>query len=226
MGSKKKVLIFIVSYNAEKFIGAVLQRIPVSVWNNNRYETEVLVIDDESSDFTFFCALDYQREHASYPLTILRNAKNQGYGGNQKLGYHYAIQHGFDVVVLLHGDGQYAPECIPEMVTPILDNTADVVLGSRMMQKSEALRGGMPVYKWIGNQVLSTLQNRILKTHLSEFHSGYRAYRVSALASIPFQNNSNYFDFDTDIIIQLFDTGRRVSSKFRSRLITGTKSAA
>ena len=96
------------------------------------------------------------------------------------------------------------------MVTPILDDTADVVLGSRMMQKSEALRGGMPVYKWIGNQVLSTLQNRILKTHLSEFHSGYRAYRVSALASIPFQNNSNYFDFDTDIIIQLFDTGRRV----------------
>ena len=80
MGSKKKVLIFIVSYNAEKFIGAVLQRIPVSVWNNNRYETEVLVIDDESSDSTFFRALDYQREHASYPLTILRNAKIRAMG--------------------------------------------------------------------------------------------------------------------------------------------------
>jgi SAM-dependent methyltransferase len=143
-------------------------------------------------------------------ITVLRNPQNQGYGGNQKLGYHYAIQHGFDVVVLLHGDGQYAPEYIPAMVKPILDDEADVVFGSRMIQKSAALRGGMPIYKWLGNQFLTYLQNRILNTHLSEFHTGYRAYRVQALAAIPFQFNSNYFDFDTDIIIQLLDTGKRV----------------
>jgi glycosyltransferase involved in cell wall biosynthesis len=207
---KKKVLIFIVSYNAEKFIGAVLNRIPAEVWHNDLYSTEALVIDDESSDETFFRAVDYQREHTDCCLTILRNAENQGYGGNQKLGYHYALNHGFDVVVLLHGDGQYAPECLPDMVTPILDDAADVVLGSRMMRRSDALRGGMPVYKWIGNQVLTALQNRILKAHLSEFHSGYRAYRVQSLASIPFQYNSDYFDFDTDIIIQLLGTGQRV----------------
>ena len=133
-----------------------------------------------------------------------------GLWGNQKLGYHYAIKHGFDVVVLLHGDGQYAPERLPEMLQPILDNQADVVFGSRMLNKADALRGGMPVYKWVGNQILTFLQNRMLKTKFAEFHTGYRAYSVPALASIPFQFNSNYFDFDTDIIIQMVDTEKRI----------------
>ncbi len=210
MANKEKVLIFIVSYSAEKFITSVLQRIPDDVWENEIYDAEVLVIDDESPDETFYRAVDYQRLYPHRRITVLRNPQNQGYGGNQKLGYHYAIQHGFNVVVLLHGDGQYAPECIPAMVKPILDDKADVVFGSRMIQKSAALRGGMPIYKWLGNQILTYLQNRILNTHLSEFHSGYRAYRVQSLAAIPFQFNSNYFDFDTDIIIQLLDTGKRV----------------
>jgi len=207
---KKRVLIFVVSYRAEKFVAAVLARIPPAVWDNPTYEAEVLVIDDESPDETFLRVVDYQRQHPEFRITALRNPTNQGYGGNQKLGYRYAITHGFDVVVLLHGDGQYAPERIPDLIQPILDDRADFVMGSRMLRKQDALRGGMPLYKWLGNQVLTRLQNRILGTRLAEFHSGYRAYRVSALASIPFQYNSNYFDFDTDIIIQLLDTGHRI----------------
>ena len=111
--------------------------------------------------------------------------------------------------MLLHGDGQYAPEHLPAMIAPLLDNTADVVLGSRMINRGDALRGKMPFYKWIGNQILTFCQNRILGSSLAEFHTGYRAFRVSALASIPFERNSNYFDFDTDILIQLMDTGKR-----------------
>ncbi len=211
MVNKKRVLIFIVSYNAENFITSVLERIPIEVWDNDVYEVEVLVIDDESPDETYFRAVDYHRTHPKHTITVLRNPKNQGYGGNQKLGYYYAIKNRFDVVLLLHGDGQYAPEYVPAMLQPILEDEADVVFGSRMIHKADALSGGMPLYKWLGNQFLTSVQNRILKTKLAEFHSGYRAYRVKALASIPFQFNSNYFDFDTDIIIQMLDTRQRIT---------------
>ncbi|MFH0938922.1 MAG: glycosyltransferase [Planctomycetota bacterium] len=207
---KKRVLIFIVSYNAENFIEKVLDRIPGEVWNNDVYSTEVLIIDDASTDQTFHRASDFRERTQRANLTILYNPKNQGYGGNQKIGYHYAIEKKFDAVALLHGDGQYAPECIGQMLQPILDDTADVVLGSRMLKKWDALKGRMPFYKWIGNQVLTRLQNRILGSHLAEFHTGYRAFSVPALASIPFMFNSDYFDFDTDILIQLLATQKRI----------------
>jgi SAM-dependent methyltransferase len=141
---------------------------------------------------------------------VLYNPKNQGYGGNQKVGYCYAIRKGFDAVVLLHGDGQYAPEYLGEMIQPIVTGQADVVFGSRMIRPLEALKGRMPLYKWIGNQILTFIQNRIMKSDLSEFHTGYRAYSAAALRSIPFEYNSDYFDFDTDIIIQLIDTQKRI----------------
>jgi glycosyltransferase involved in cell wall biosynthesis len=207
--SKPKVLIFIVSYHAEQFIQSVLNRIPAEIWQNDRFETEVLIIDDQSPDQTFDRAVAYARQSNKTNITVLYNPKNQGYGGNQKIGYHYAIDKGFDAVVLLHGDGQYAPEHLPAMLAPLLDNTADVVLGSRMINRANALRGKMPFYKWIGNQILTFSQNRILGSRLAEFHTGYRAFRVSALDSIPFERNSDYFDFDTDILIQLMDTGKR-----------------
>jgi glycosyltransferase involved in cell wall biosynthesis len=207
--STPKVLILIVSYHAEKFIQSVLTRIPHDVWQNDRFETEVLIIDDQSSDQTFERAVDYAQQSSKTNITVLYNPKNQGYGGNQKIGYHYAIDKGFDAVVLLHGDGQYAPEHLPAMLAPLLDGTADVVLGSRMLNRSDALRGKMPFYKWVGNQILTFSQNRILGSNLAEFHTGYRAFRVSALASIPFARNSDYFDFDTEILIQLMDTGKR-----------------
>jgi glycosyltransferase involved in cell wall biosynthesis len=207
--SKPKVLIFIVSYHAEEFIEAVLNRIPDEIWRNDRFEAEVLIIDDQSPDQTFERAVDYARQSNKPNITVLYNPKNQGYGGNQKIGYHYAIAKGFDAVVLLHGDGQYAPEHLPAMLKPLLDDTADVVLGSRMINRSDALRGKMPFYKWVGNQILTYCQNRILGSGLAEFHTGYRAFKVSALAAIPFARNSDYFDFDTEILIQLMDTRKR-----------------
>lgn len=208
--SKTKVLIFVVSFNAEAFIEKVLDRIPRGVWDNDIYDTELLVIDDQSSDKTFDRVVVYKDSHPDLKITILYNPVNQGYGGNQKLGYHYAIDQGFDVVVLLHGDGQYAPENLHQMISPIVKDEADVVLGSRMVNRLDALRGGMPLYKWVGNQVLTYLQNKILRQNLTEFHTGYRAYSVKALSGIPFEFNSNYFDFDTDILIQMFDTKQRI----------------
>ncbi|NIP23379.1 MAG: glycosyltransferase [Phycisphaerae bacterium] len=207
---KKKVLIFVVCYNAEKWIESVLDRIPNDVLENKNFSTEILVIDDQSPDRTFYAAEDYARRRPEIKINVLYNPKNQGYGGNQKIGYCYALRKGFDAVVLLHGDGQYAPEYLGQMIQPILDEEADAVFGSRMIHRLDALKGRMPLYKWIGNQLITWTQNRIMKSRLSEFHSGYRAYNTKTLASIPFEHNSNYFDFDTDIIIQLLDTKKRI----------------
>ena len=199
--SSKRILIFIVAYNAEKTLDWVLDRIPrdLLVPTNG-----ILVIDDSSKDKTFEVGLKYEKLPAGIELTALRTPINQGYGGNQKLGYRYAIEKGFDAVVLVHGDGQYPPEMIEEITAPILDGDADAVFGSRMMKKGEALKGGMPLYKYVGNRILTTFQNWWLGSNLSEFHSGFRAYSVKALSQIPFENNTNDFHFDTEIIIQFF----------------------
>nr|MBS0036642.1 glycosyltransferase family 2 protein [Saprospiraceae bacterium] len=197
----QRVLIFIVAYNAEQHIEKVLNRIPPSFLE--KYDYEVLIIDDSSGDNTFEVAKKYQQSNLSMNLKVLYNPINQGYGGNQKLGYRYAILNEFDAVVLLHGDGQYAPELVEEMISPILFGEAKAVFGSRMMNKKDALKGGMPYYKFIGNIILTRIQNWILHSNLYEFHSGYRAYSVSALSLLPFERNSDDFHFDTQIIIQL-----------------------
>jgi glycosyltransferase involved in cell wall biosynthesis len=205
---RRRVLVFVVAFNAEHTIQWVLRRIPASL---QAYDTHILVIDDSSNDRTFARAAELQ--HATelpFPLTVLVNPVNQGYGGNQKIGFQYAIAHGFDVVALIHGDGQYAPECLPELIAPLLNGEADAVFGSRMLTRFGALRGGMPLYKYLGNKILTALQNRMLGTSLSEFHSGYRLYAVDALRRIPFERNANEFHFDTEIIIQLVRAGLRV----------------
>ena len=196
----KRLLIFVVAYNAETTIEKVLSRIPRSLHNQ---DVEVLIIDDSSNDETFRNGVRYQQNHSAFKITILRTHENQGYGGNQKLGYRYAIDNNFDFVALVHGDGQYAPEKLPALLGPLIDDEADAVFGSRMIDKAAARAGGMPFYKWIGNQILTAFQNRMLKTELSEFHSGYRLYSTRALAQIPFEKNTNDFHFDTEIIIQL-----------------------
>ncbi|MDR3575292.1 MAG: glycosyltransferase [Anaerolineaceae bacterium] len=206
---KKKVLIFVVSYNAEEFIQSVLKRIPENICQNEEFEIEILVIDDCSTDLTFYKAYDFACLNPSIKFTILQNPVNKGYGGNQKIGYYYAVQNHFDAVVLLHGDGQYPPEVLQNLIDPILNNEADVVLASRMIHPAEALKGKMPFYKWIGNRMLTFTQNMILGAHLSEFHTGYRSYRVASLQAVPFSKNSDYFDFDTDILIQMMDTRQR-----------------
>ena len=205
--SNKRVLVFIVAYNAEKTIGGVLRRIPAELRGGN---AEVLVIDDSSKDDTFAAGLAHEKTIEGLKITLLRTPINQGYGGNQKLGYRYAIENGFDYVALVHGDGQYAPEKLPELLQPLLTGEAGAVFGSRMMKKGDALRGGMPLYKYVGNKILSRFQNMMLRTNLSEFHSGYRLYSTAALRKIPFERNSNDFHFDTEIIVQLIWAGVKI----------------
>src|SRR5438067_11800448 len=204
---RKRLLIFIVAYNAQTTIEKVLGRIPSSLHGDN---VEVLIIDDSSQDDTFGNVFFFFKQKTAYEITVLRTPENQGYGGNQKLGYHYAINHGFDIVALVHGDGQYAPEKLPDLLEPLFSDKTDAVFGSRMLDKRSALRGGMPIYKWIGNQVLTAFQNWMLGTDFSEFHCGYRLYSTKALQQIPFERNSNSFHFDTEIIIQLVMKGLRI----------------
>src|SRR5262249_9294312 len=204
--AKRRILVFIVAYNAERTLESGIRRIPPSL---AAHDSHILVIDDSSRDRTFERARALA--DAPFPMTALSNPVNQGYGGNQKIGFHYAVKEGFDAVALLHGDGQYAPECLPELFAPVLAGEADAVFGSRMMTPGGARRGGMPFYKRIGNRVLTTVQNRILPTSLSEFHTGYRVYSVKALGRIPFERNTNDFHFDTEIIIQLLRAGCRIT---------------
>lgn len=201
--SKLKVLVFVVAYNAEKTIASVIDRIPRQL--HEKYDLSLLIIDDCSRDNTRNVARSHLEEDFWCPASVLRNPENQGYGGNQKVGYHYAIVNEFDVVVLLHGDGQYAPEYLPTLLKPFdVEHKPDAVFGSRMLNRRDALKGGMPLYKFVGNQVLTAIQNRLLGSNLSEFHTGYRVYAVPALKKIPFDLNTNDFHFDTEIIVQLF----------------------
>jgi glycosyltransferase involved in cell wall biosynthesis len=203
-----KLLIFVIAYYAESTLRWVLERIPASVFQT--YDCEVLVVDDASQDRTFDIGREYLENHPDIRMTVLRNEHNQGYGGNQKVGYAYALAEGFDFVAMVHGDGQYAPEELPRLAEPLREGRADAVFGSRMMDRFGALKGGMPLYKYVGNKILTTVQNALLGTRLSEFHSGYRIYSVEALRRIPFQLNSNDFHFDTEIIIQLLNSGARI----------------
>jgi len=200
---KNKLLIFIVAYNAEKTIQSVVNRIPKKI--SKVYNLEILIIDDCSEDRTFEISKKIKKnKKLGFQFNILYNPRNQGYGGNQKIGYHYAIKKKFDYVVLLHGDCQYAPEELPKLMNGLERNKYDVVMGSRMINKKNALKGGMPFYKLVGNIVLTKVQNFLLNTKLAEFHTGYRIYSIKSLKNIPFHLNTQDFHFDTEILIQLF----------------------
>jgi glycosyltransferase involved in cell wall biosynthesis len=210
MTPKPRVLVFIVAYQAETTISKVVQRIPPSLAESS--DVDILIIDDASRDETFERSHHISKSDQSpFNLHVLFNPVNQGYGGNQKLGYHYAIERGYDFVALLHGDGQYAPECLPMLLDGFAKRDVGAVFGSRMLTRMGALRGGMPMYKYVGNKILTWIENRILGTRLSEFHSGYRLYSVPALKAIPFERNSNGFHFDTEIIIQLVAARIRIT---------------
>jgi glycosyltransferase involved in cell wall biosynthesis len=202
-----RIGIVVVAYNAVSTLAQVLDRIPADF--RSRIE-EVLVCDDASQDSTYLVGLGYKQVVTDLPLTVVRHPRNLGYGGNQKAAYRLAIERGLDIVVLLHGDGQYAPECLPEIVAPLERGECDAVFGSRMMIKGQARKGGMPLYKYVGNRILTRFENRVLGTSLSEFHSGYRAYSVSALRGLDLEKNTDGFNFDTQIIIQLVDAGKRI----------------
>jgi 2-polyprenyl-3-methyl-5-hydroxy-6-metoxy-1,4-benzoquinol methylase len=204
----KRIGIFIVTYNAVTTLAKVLKRIPPSVLKNVE---EVVVFDDASQDATYELAVGLKTLSPDSKLQVLRHERNLGYGGNQKAGYRYFISKGFDAAVLLHGDGQYAPEILSHLYHPLVTGQADAVFGSRMMKDYGGPRkGGMPLYKYLGNRVLTFFENRALDMHLTEFHSGYRAYSLHALKQLDFSKMTDDFHFDTEIIIKLQHQGFRI----------------
>jgi glycosyltransferase involved in cell wall biosynthesis/SAM-dependent methyltransferase len=206
-GSEPRIGIVVVAYNAASTLAHVLDRIPADF---RPRISEVLVCDDHSDDATYLVGIGYKHLVTDLPVTVVRHPRNLGYGGNQKAAYRLASEHGLDIVVLLHGDGQYAPELLPDMVAPLERGECDAVFGSRLMIRGAARKGGMPLYKLLGNRLLTRFENKMLGTSLSEFHSGYRAYRVAVLDQLPLERNSDGFDFDSQIIIQLHEAGKRI----------------
>jgi len=207
---KPKILIFVVAYNQEKIIKHLLERIPKEVING---VSEILVADDASRDNTAKIALEYKKQHNLKKLKVVRHEINKGYGGNQKWAYDYAIKNNFDIAIMLHGDAQYPPEHIPNLLFPLKERKADFVFGSRMTGAPR--KGGMPLYKFLGNKFLTTTENIILKPKpwLSEYHSGFRLYSVKALKDIPFHKNSDDYHFDSEIIIQLMIAKKKITEK-------------
>lgn len=202
-----RIGIVVVAYNVASTLASVLDRIPQEF--RSRIDG-VYIGDNYSTDSTYLVGVGYQHAIGDMPITVQRHERNLGYGGNQQAGYRWAIEQGFDIVVLLHGDGQYAPEFLPEIVKPLESGEADAVFGSRMMVRGEARRGGMPLYKFLGNTVLTKIQNIVAGEHLSEWHSGYRAYSVATLAELPFERISADYNFDTQIILQLHNARKRI----------------
>lgn len=187
---KKKVVIVLPAYNAAKTLKRTLQDIP------RRSADEIILVDDASKDNTVEAAKRLGLKH------IFRHEVNKGYGGNQKTCYAKALELGADIVVMLHPDYQYDPKVIPDLIAPIKEGRADAVFGSRMM-KGGALEGGMPLWKHSANIILTALENIVLGTYLSEYHSGFRAYSRRLLETVRFLDNSDGFIFDTEIIVQI-----------------------
>lgn len=204
---KARIGIFIIAYNAVNHLIKTISRIPSETLEQVE---EIFVIDDCSRDNTYYAALGFKAERGLDKLSVHRNEKNQGYGGNQKVGYQYAIDRGLDIVALVHGDGQYAPEALPLLLEPLIGGQADCVFGSRMSQGTAALKGGMPLYKYVGNRILTVVQNRLSGLNLTEYHSGYRLYSVSALKQIPFTSFTNNWHFDTQILLALAERKFRI----------------
>lgn len=201
----KRIGIFVIAYNAESHIMQTLDRIPPEIWDA---VSVVYVVDDCSTDETTEKALEYTKHPDKF--VVIRNRINRRYGGNQKFGYQWAIDQGLDFVVMLHADGQYAPEELPNMLRPLVNDEADVVLGSRMIHKRNALEGGMPKYKFVGNIILTQIEGALTGLKLSEYHSGYRAYSVALLKKILFWENADEWHFDTQILLQAYQAGARI----------------
>jgi glycosyltransferase involved in cell wall biosynthesis len=192
--ARPKVVIVMPAYNAAKTLEDTFRRIPAG------YYDEIVVVDDASGDETIELARRLN-------LKAIRHPHNVGYGGNQKTCYMEALRDGAEIVVMLHPDGQYDPAIIPEMIRPIAEGRADMVLGSRMMLPGGAARGGMPRWKRVANRFLTTAENLAMRRRFTECHTGYRAYSRRFLETVPFLRNSNGFVFDTEVIFQAVQFG-------------------
>jgi glycosyltransferase involved in cell wall biosynthesis len=186
---KHKVIAVMPAYNAESTLPATVADIPAGSVD------EIILVDDGSTDRTVELA-------RSMGLTVIVHERNQGYGGNQKTCYRHALDHGADIVVMIHPDYQYDSRVIPHAVSFIELDICDVVLGSRIRSRDEALAGGMPVYKYISNRFLTAVENLALGQNLGDFHSGFRVYRRAVLETIPYEQNSDDFVFDTQFLVQ------------------------
>ena len=191
---REKVVIVMPAYNAARTIEETVRAIPEG------YYDEIVVVDDHSGDDTVARA-------RALNLKAIRHPHNVGYGGNQKTCYMEALRDGATIVVMLHPDGQYDPAIIPEMIRPIREGRADMVLGSRMLVPGAAKRGGMPLWKRVANRFLTTIENLAMGREFTECHTGYRAYSRRFLETVPFLRNSNGFVFDTEVIFQAVHFG-------------------
>ena len=200
MGNQKKILIFIPAFNVEKKIFSVVERIPNQIFETN--EIKILIINDNSNDYTVD-EIEKIQNKFDYNFEIINSEKQLGYGGVQKISFNYAIKKNYDYVIMLHGDGQYAPEELPKFISELKNPDFDAVFGSRMMNYKSAIKGGMPIYKFLGNIFLTFIQNLILNSSVSEFHSGYRSFKVNSLKKINFFELPDYYHFDTEMIIEL-----------------------
>jgi glycosyltransferase involved in cell wall biosynthesis len=192
-----RVIAVLPALNAAKTLEQTVAEIPRDLVD------EVILVDDHSTDAT--------RELARVlPVHLVWHPHNAGYGANQKTCYLEALQRGADVVVMLHPDGQYEPQLIPDMCAPILAGEADLVLGSRFAEDGMAIEQGMPRWKYVANRALTTIENRIMHTRLSEAHTGYRAYSRHFLLTVPFLRNANDFSFDSEVLMQAVAFGMKI----------------
>ncbi len=194
--SKPKVVVVMPAYNAGRTLRMTYEELPKDTVNL------IILVDDGSTDAT----LDVARQLG---LEIFVHNRNYGYGANQKTCYTEALRAGADIVVMVHPDYQYDPTLVPQIVAPLLRGEADVVLGSRLKEGS-ALAQGMPWWKFVANRFLTGLENRIFRLSLSEYHTGYRAFRREVLESVNFTANSDGFVFDQEIIAQAVAAGFRI----------------
>lgn len=186
----KKIVVVMPAYNTARTIAKTVRAIP-----NNTVD-EIIIVDDGSKDNSSVIAKELG-------LTPIRHEKNRGYGGAQKAGYKEALRIGGDIIVMLHSDFQYDPKLLPEIIGPLIDKKADVCLGSRMAIKKNALKGGMPLWRFAANWGLTLLEDLILRLGISEYHSGYRAFSRKVLLAIPFEKNSDKYIFDTEMLAEL-----------------------
>jgi glycosyltransferase involved in cell wall biosynthesis len=184
------------AYNAARTLLATYQAIPPDCYD------EIIVVDDASRDETLAVA-------RSLNLTAIAHPQNRGYGANQKTCYTVALQHGADIVVMIHPDYQYEPRLAPALINLIASGVYDVALGSRILGANVG-PGGMPRYKYLANRLLTFLQNLLLRQKLSEYHTGYRAFRREVLERLPLRENSDDFVFDNQILVQVMHFGYRV----------------
>ncbi len=196
MIGRRKVLVVMPAYNAEATLRRTWREIPFDVVD------EVILVDDASRDGTV-------REARRLGIRTIVHPENRGYGGNQKTCYEAALSRGADIVVMLHPDYQYTPRLIAAMAHLLASGEFDVVLGSRILG-GKALEGGMPLYKYFFNRMLTLVQNLLMGAKLSEYHTGYRAFTRKVLKSLPLNRNSDDFVFDAQMLSQVLFAGFRV----------------